>query len=112
MSHQPSSLLELSARSISVHRVPYDPARDLPPALRNYLTTSHRCLNPDCEGVYFDSRVEHVKFVDFCGKYRIPLMQYLCSTKCKIYRQEDMARDSCECNKCDVGEKMKRVLLG
>lgn len=33
-------------------------------------------------GVFFDNRVEHIKFVDFCGKYRIPLLQYLCSSKC------------------------------
>ena len=32
-------------------------------------------------GVYFDNRVENVKFIDFCGKYRVPFMQYLCSSK-------------------------------
>lgn len=32
-------------------------------------------------GVFFDSRVEHIKFVDFCGRYRIPLLQYLCSSR-------------------------------
>uniref|UniRef100_A0A915JI00 Uncharacterized protein n=1 Tax=Romanomermis culicivorax TaxID=13658 RepID=A0A915JI00_ROMCU len=32
--------------------------------------------------VYFEAKVEHVKFVDFCGKYRLPLLQYLCSPKC------------------------------
>lgn len=32
-------------------------------------------------GVFFDNRIEHIKFVDFCGKYRVPLLQYLCSSK-------------------------------
>lgn len=32
-------------------------------------------------GVFFDNRVEHIKFVDFCGRYRVPLLQYLCSSK-------------------------------
>jgi hypothetical protein len=45
------------------------------------LRSAEHCVNPKCCGVYFESRVEHVKFVDFCGKYRIPLMQYLCSTR-------------------------------
>lgn len=35
-------------------------------------------------GVFFDNRVEHIKFVDFCGKYRVPLLQYLCSSKCLV----------------------------
>ena len=34
-------------------------------------------------GVYFTSCVETVKFVDFCGKYRVPLLQYLCSPRCR-----------------------------
>lgn len=41
-----------------------------------------RCLCSSA-GVYFSSRVETVKFVDFCGKYRVPLLQYLCSPHCR-----------------------------
>lgn len=26
-------------------------------------------------GVYFDNHVENVKFIDFCGKYKVPFMQ-------------------------------------
>ena len=51
--------------------------------------------------------MEHVKFVDFCGKYKIPLLQYLCSSRCKddkpAVRQKDVFT---------VEDKMKRVLLG
>ena len=36
-------------------------------------------------GVYFQSQYHQIKFVDFCGKYRLPLMQYLCSPRCISY---------------------------
>lgn len=26
-------------------------------------------------GVFFDNRVENIKFIDFCGKYRVPFLQ-------------------------------------
>lgn len=38
-------------------------------------------VNVSIIGVFFDNRIEHIKFVDFCGKYRVPLLQYLCSSK-------------------------------
>ncbi|QQP53294.1 Leucine-rich repeat-containing protein 58 [Caligus rogercresseyi] len=56
---------------------------DIPGSLIDYMGTFNCCLNPSCQGVYFESRVEHVKFVDFCGKYKVPLMQYLCSSSCQ-----------------------------
>jgi hypothetical protein len=48
--------------------------------LSEFLDSSRCCSNPECGGVYFTHRVRTVDFVDFCGKYRIPLMKYLCST--------------------------------
>lgn len=54
-------------------------------------------------GVFFNNRVEHVKFVDFCGKYRLPLLQYLCSRKCIE------SRDGDEVVSCAM---MRKVLLG
>lgn len=54
----------------------------LPTEILNYLDSANRCVNPKCHGVYFESCAELVKFVDFCGKYRVPLMQYLCSSHC------------------------------
>lgn len=77
----PPTLLELSARIVKIEKVQYREG-DLPLDLMNYLQSACRCVNPKCKGVYFSSRVEHVKFVDFCGKYRLPLLQYLCSPKC------------------------------
>ena len=59
-------------------------------------------------GVYFTSRVEHVKFVDFCGKYRLPLMQYLCSPQCHSTRVHACISDDVQ----PVSNKLKRVLLG
>ena len=43
-------------------------------------------------GVYFTSCVETVKFVDFCGKYRVPLLQYLCSPRCRPQPQPRSVR--------------------
>jgi hypothetical protein len=87
---------------VRLERVPYDPD-DLPQSLQRYLSMAHECVNPSCKGVYFDHRsdvpliflvfsfilaiilafyrVEHVKFSDFCGKYKVPLLQYLCSPR-------------------------------
>jgi len=104
MVFQPSSLVELAARVIKVHKVPYQP-EDIPVSLHDFMSDCHNCVNPTCKGVYFNSKVEHVKFVDFCGKYRVPLMQYICSSRCHA-------------DKPAVGDpdledrKMKRVLLG
>ncbi|XP_075233132.1 leucine-rich repeat-containing protein 58 [Lycorma delicatula] len=88
MMYDPPTLQEISARVIKLYNVVYDP-HELPKNLVEYLSSGHHCLNPNCKGVYFDNRVEHVKFVDFCGKYRVPLLQYLCSSKCI----EDSASD-------------------
>lgn len=53
--------------------------------------------------MFFNNRVEHVKFVDFCGKYRLPLLQYLCSRKCIESRDGDEVVS---------GAMIRKVLLG
>ncbi|XP_050525501.1 leucine-rich repeat-containing protein 58 [Daktulosphaira vitifoliae] len=104
MTHNPPTLLELSARIIKINNVPYG-ERDLPHSLIEYLSSAHHCVNPKCKGVFFDDRVEHIKFVDFCGKYRIPLLQYLCSSKC-IVNNSNVCDDSTD------SKMMRKVLLG
>ena len=74
----PPSLLELSGRAIKVNNVKYN-NESLPYSLVSYLNCARSCVNPKCKGVYFDARVRCLKFVDFCGQYRLPLEQYLCS---------------------------------
>lgn len=103
MTHNPPSLLELAARVIKTHDIFYDVAI-IPRNLLDYLNSGHRCVNPKCQGVFFDNRVEHVKFVDFCGKYRLPLLQYLCSSKCIDPRVGDEEMVS--------GAMIRKVLLG
>ncbi|KAL5008416.1 hypothetical protein ScPMuIL_013997 [Solemya velum] len=111
--YEPPTLLELAGRIIKLENIPYSTG-DAPSQLVAYLDAAHSCVNPKCRAmcVYFSSRVEHVKFVDFCGKYRVPLLSYLCSPKCRntpvsLRRSEsdsddeDLARD-----------RMRRVLLG
>merc|ERR1712198_437993 len=108
MELQPATLLELSARVVKLHKLQYS-VDALPGSLSRYLNTAHQCLNPDCDGVYFDHRIEHVKFSDFCGKYRIPLLQYLCSAECSVQYQ------ACSDTRKDGEERrlpLSRVLLG
>jgi Leucine-rich repeat (LRR) protein len=114
MMYEPPSLLELSGRVIKVKNIRYS-SESLPGCLVQYLDSAHSCVNPKCRGVYFSSHIEHVKFVDFCGKYRVPLLQYLCSPKCTstpsiAYTSSDT--DSEEEEELPVVNKMKKVLLG
>jgi hypothetical protein len=55
--------------------------------------------------------VEHIKFVDFCGKYRIPLLQYLCSSKCIEDDSNSHIDESGACGYAN-SNMMKKVLLG
>lgn len=75
MTFEPASLTELSARIVKL-KMAHLVCR-LPAHLRFYLQSANQCVNPKCRGVYFEAKQEHIKFVDFCGKYRVPLMQYL-----------------------------------
>ncbi|XP_014208155.1 leucine-rich repeat-containing protein 58 [Copidosoma floridanum] len=103
MTHNTPSLLELAARVVKTNEIPYR-EDELPRNLIDYLNSAHRCVNSLCKGVFFDNRVEHVKFVDFCGKYRLPLLQYLCSSKCIGPREGDEEVVS--------GAMIRKVLLG
>ena len=104
------TLLELSGRCVKKNSIPY--TRELiPGVLVEYLNRAQHCDNPRCNGVYFTSRVQSVKFVDFCGKYRVPLMQYLCSAMCV---SDDTSYSSSSEDEADEAAKyrMKKVLLG
>ncbi|KAF5302250.1 hypothetical protein FQA39_LY10289 [Lamprigera yunnana] len=103
MIHNPGNLMELAARSIKVYGIKVN-QNDVPYTVFLYLKNAHTCVNPKCKGVFFDNRVEHIKFVDFCGKYRIPLLQYLCSSKC-ITDDKDVERPN-------RSYMVKKVLLG
>ncbi|XP_074652417.1 leucine-rich repeat-containing protein 58-like [Tubulanus polymorphus] len=112
------SLLELAGRIVKTNNIQYT-AADLPRNLIDYLKSAQRCVNPRCKGVYFSSHVEHVKFVDFCGKYRLPLLQYLCSVTCTIKKPSvaySNSSSSSESETDDLDEiarkKLKKVLLG
>ncbi|KAK4301948.1 hypothetical protein Pmani_025938 [Petrolisthes manimaculis] len=111
--YNPPSLLELAARVIKLKKVPYT-TLDLPQTLNTYLRNGQRCVNARCKGLYFTSCVEHIKFVDFCGMYRVPLMHYLCSSRCSsktpdYYRAQSSESESEE---DEPLARMKRVLLG
>ncbi|KYN34470.1 Leucine-rich repeat-containing protein 58 [Trachymyrmex septentrionalis] len=103
MTHNPPLLLELAARIIKSSDIRYD-NESIPHNLVQYLNSAHSCVNPKCKGVFFNNRVEHIKFVDFCGKYRLPLLQYLCSSKCIEPRDNNEEPVS--------GAMIRKVLLG
>ncbi|XP_071175260.1 leucine-rich repeat-containing protein 58-like [Mytilus edulis] len=110
LTYEVPSLLELSARVVKIEKVKYD-QEDLPKNLLNYLDSCRRCVNPECKGVYFASRVENVKFVDFCGKYRLPLLQYLCSPQCRT--SPYVTNSDTDTDDEDTARaKLKKVLLG
>ncbi|KAK2707154.1 leucine-rich repeat-containing protein 58-like [Artemia franciscana] len=108
MVYSPPSLMEIAARIVKVKNIPFN-MDDIPSHLKEYLQSAHHCVNPKCKGVFFDTRVEHVKFVDFCGKYRIPLMHYLCSRKCTTARP---AYNNDSSDSDSESQRLKRVLLG
>lgn len=71
------------------------------------------CLVCVCTGVYFDSCVRHIKFVDFCGKYRLPLMHYLCSPECTSPCSSNPQSDADSEDEQSVpADRLQRVLLG
>ncbi|KAF4075170.1 hypothetical protein AMELA_G00231520 [Ameiurus melas] len=112
MTNDPPSLLELAGRTIKSRNLPYV-VSDLPANLYRYLDSASKCPNPKCEGVYFDSRVRHIKFVDFCGKFRLPLMQYLCSPDCSSPCSSNPQSDAESEDESRVpADRMQRVLLG
>jgi len=83
MKPEPLSLLELCAREVKRLEIRYC-VKCVPSALCQYLDSSQCCSNPACAGVYFTEGVKSVEFVDVCGKYRVPLMNYLCSHGCEV----------------------------
>lgn len=115
MTYEPPKLQELAARCVKTHRVPFEKG-ELPLAVQAYLDSAQRCVNPKCKGVYFDARVEHIKFVDFCGKYRLPLLQYLCSAQCS----SQLANGHVSSSESEMSDeesgvdmsRLRRVLLG
>ncbi|CAG0919088.1 unnamed protein product [Notodromas monacha] len=113
MIYDPPSLLELASRVVKVHRVPFE-EQDLPRTILEYLSTARQCVNPKCAGVYFDTRVGNIKFVDFCGKYRIPLLEFLCSTYCTRtpYRPIRMHKEEPSDEAPVPEDRIKKVLLG
>ena len=71
------SLVELSCYTIKKFQIPY--VSRVPKYLTSYLDSSKKCDNPNCDGVYFETKVKKLQFVDFCGRYRVPLLEYLCA---------------------------------
>nr|ACI90366.1 hypothetical protein [Philodina roseola] len=102
------SLKELAGRTIKLHQLNYND-RMLPKSLVEYLNNAKSCLNPKCQGVYFDTCHKNIKFVDFCGKFYLPLMQFLCSPTCTSTSNASPENST---KSDDMNSKFKKVLLG
>lgn len=103
--HEPQqapSLLELAARTIKKNNIPYHGV--LPLELSRYLDSAKQCTNPACRGVYFSYAVKSIDFVDFCGKFRIPLLKFLCS-------HHNVPKPGMKLHSEACRKRMKRVLL-
>merc|ERR1712227_759032 len=77
----------------------------------NRLSSAKCCPNPACGGVYFDSQYKQIKFADFCGRYRMPLMQFLCSPNCMTEDSEESSSSSDDELPINPA-RLRRVLLG
>jgi len=121
------TLKELSARTIKLYKINYND-KSIPKSLVEYLNSAKSCLNPKCKGmkifiiriksnrfclflgVYFESCHKNIKFVDFCGKFYLPLLQFLCSPACTSTSASPMTTTTT--NSDDMNSKFKKVLLG
>lgn len=112
------SLMEIAGNSVKRSRIPYS-SEVIPQVLVEFLDAAQQCDNPLCKGVYFNTHFEQVKFEDFCGKYRVPLLQYLCSPVC-VHGESCCYGHDCTGDGSQSSEeeeqaakhKMKKVLLG
>ncbi|XP_028637109.1 leucine-rich repeat-containing protein 58-like [Grammomys surdaster] len=119
LTYDPPTLLELAARTIKIRSSSYTPY-DLPGNLLRYLSSASNCPNPKCGGVYFECCVRQIKFVDFCGKYCLPLMHYLCSPECSSpcpcssasYSSMSQSESDSEDEASVAAHRMQKVLLG
>ena len=128
------TLKELAGRAVKLHRVAYDDTA-IPRCLLEYLNSAKSCLNAKCKGssrqrrrscyllllplvlgVYFESCHKNIKFVDFCGKFYLPLLQFLCTPACTSTPTFQMSSsDSDDADGLptkDMTNKFKKVLLG
>ncbi|XP_055334048.1 leucine-rich repeat-containing protein 58-like [Paramacrobiotus metropolitanus] len=103
---QPPTLQEIAGRVIKGKKILYQ--GQLPTNLIQYLNSAHHCVNARCKGVYFDTRFEHIKFVDFCGKYKVPFLEYLCSPRCIPSSPVPLTETPDQ----EEADMMKKVLLG
>uniref|UniRef100_A0A7I4Z3S2 Leucine-rich repeat-containing protein 58 n=1 Tax=Haemonchus contortus TaxID=6289 RepID=A0A7I4Z3S2_HAECO len=113
MQLEPPKLKELAGRLVRLKMSKLPLKEVLPRELIAYLNSANQCVNPNCKGVYFEACVEHVKFVDFCGKYRVPLLQFLCSPKCSAATPAYISSESSSDTDDDMPNmKMRKILLG
>jgi len=107
LTYSPSSLVELAGRVVVQSKLD---SSQLPAQLKQRIGSAKCCPNPACAGVYFDNQYKQIKFADFCGRYRMPLLQFLCKPSCMI---EDSSDETSGTSDDEYNPRvMRRVLLG
>lgn len=107
LAYSPPSLLELAGRAVINNKQSFERA---PREIISRLQSAKCCPNPACGGVYFDLQYKQIKFADFCGRYRMPLLQFLCSPNCLTPESEESSSSSSDDDYNPA--RMRRVLLG
>ena len=108
MEREVPTLVELSCYVIKKNHIPYKFI--VPNYLTNFLDSSKKCDNPKCDGVYFETKVKKLKFVDFCGRYRVPLLEYLCAHCEYPYVNERLSSSSSEDDE-PTKASLKKVIM-
>lgn len=104
--YSPPSLMELAGRAVINNSLDFGRC---PNTVQYRLKSAKCCPNPACGGVYFDHQYKQIKFADFCGRYRMPLLQFLCSPNCLTPESDESSSSSDD----DYNPaRMRRVLLG
>lgn len=71
------SLKELAARVVHAR----GSVSPLPIELATYVQMAHVCVG--CKKASFaDTSFSHIEFLDVCGSYHVPFLQFLCSQRC------------------------------
>lgn len=109
LTYSPPSLLELAGRSVVTNNLQNSTHINPPREIISRLQSAKCCPNPECGGVYFDHQYRQIKFADFCGRYRMPLLQFLCSPNCLT---PESAESSSSSDDDYNPARMRRVLLG
>ena len=111
--YEPPSLVELAARCVKLHGVPYGPG-DLPMALIEHLASAKRCVNKRCKGEGSPGDGEWDSVGELRGCPADPVMRnarrwrWITSIRSQANKQDCGGRNSYERHKLDMRMAIKK----